>query len=118
MTKFRVMFSMMYAQVYDPLTKMANRAVRCIHLGRCRNQPGYLGLDPETGKLHVSVHCRFVEGECPGLKLSKEGWQTAMPSYSEMRDDSAQWVAEEPLLGTEPSIVHDGHEEIEDLVTT
>ena len=117
-TKFRVMFSMMYAQVYDPLTKMANRAVRCIHLGRCRNQPGYLGLDPETGKLHVSVHCRFVEGECPGLKLSKEGWQTAMPSYSEMRYDSAQWVAEEPLLGTEPSIVHDGHEEMEDLVTT
>ena len=72
-THFRVPFCMMYAKVYDPITKMANRAVRCIHLGRCRDQPGYKGLDPETGKVHVSVHCRFVESECPGLRLSKEG---------------------------------------------
>jgi len=111
-THFRVPFCMMYAKVYDPITKMANRAVRCIHLGRCRDQPGYKGLDPETGKVHVSVHCRFVESECPGLRLSKEGWQTAMPSYSEMFDDSAQWVADEPLLGGEPSILQDVEEEL------
>ena len=43
-TQFRVPFCMMYAKVYDPITKMANRSVRCIHLGRCRDQPGYKGL--------------------------------------------------------------------------
>ena len=41
-TRFRVMFCMMYAQVYDPLTKMANRAVRCIHTLGSLSQSAWL----------------------------------------------------------------------------
>ena len=50
-TQFRVWGCMMYAKIYNPVTKMADKAVRCLHLGRLPSQPGYLGLDPETGKL-------------------------------------------------------------------
>jgi hypothetical protein len=97
-THFRVFGCMMYAKIYDPVTKMANRAMRGIHLRRCTHQPGYEMLEPETGKVHVTVHCRFVETECPGLTLAKEGWEQAMPSFSDVYDDTATRVADAPIL--------------------
>jgi hypothetical protein len=107
-TQFRVWGCMAYAQVYNPLTKMADRAVRCINLGRCSHQPGFMLMDPETKKVHVSVHCKFVETECPGLTLAKEGWEQAMPSYADLHDDSATRVADAPILQDTRAVLEPG----------
>ena len=95
---FRVWGCMMYAQLYDPITKQANRALRLVHLGRAPNQPGYIGVDPETKAVHISVHCRFVETECPGFTLSAHGWEQVMPSYHDMYVGEAERVVDVPLL--------------------
>ena len=109
-TGFRVFGCMMYAQVFNPISKMADRAVRCIHLGRLPNQPGYLGLDPETGKLVQSVNCRFVETECPGLTLARAGWLTAMPSYHALYDADAPLANDESeFVAFEQTILDPGH---------
>ena len=83
---FRVWGCVVYAKVFHRVSKMADQAVRCVHLGRAPNQSGYLCFDPATKQMHVSVHCRFVETAVPGLTLSKQGWQDIVPEFADEYD--------------------------------
>merc|ERR1711965_1050272 len=49
---FRVWGCTVYAKVFNPITKMANRAVRCVYLGRAPDQTGDLCFDASTRKMH------------------------------------------------------------------
>ena len=89
----RVWGCMVYPKIMHTATKMANRSVPCIHLGRCPTQPGYLAYNPATGKVVSSIHCRFVESESPGLTVNaRGGWIQATPSYSDDYDADADVV--------------------------
>jgi hypothetical protein len=80
---FRVFGCVVYCKVFDRVTKMANQAVRCIHLGRAPNQSGYLCYNPESKKMFVSVHCSFVETAFPGLTMAPEGWEQCVPEFAD-----------------------------------
>eukprot|EP00965_Chrysotila_dentata_P116815 3860854-Pleurochrysis_carterae.AAC.1 len=47
--------------------KLSPQSVPCIYLGRARNQPGHMCLDPTTKRIYVSPHARFIESSFPGL---------------------------------------------------
>lgn len=68
---FRVWGCVGYFKVHNPITKMADRAVRGIHLGSVPH--GYRMLDPAMRKVSVAAHVRFVEGACPGVVVTREG---------------------------------------------
>ena len=97
-TQFRVWGCMVYAKIFNPLPKVADRAVRCLHLGRLPSQPGYMCYDPETKQLHKSIHCRFVETECPGLTMSREGLEQCMPSYHDMASEDWERAPDSSVL--------------------
>ena len=80
-SQFRVWGCVAYAKVYDRVTKMANQAVRCVHLGRAPNQSGYLCYEPRTRTMHVSTHVRFVETALPGLTMHSSGWEEVVPDF-------------------------------------
>jgi hypothetical protein len=90
---FRVWGCVVYAKLMHPLTKMANRAVRCVHLGRAQSGPGYVCYDPAGQRVHISIHCRFVETSTPGLTVSSQGgWLEAVPEYADEFDPDADIV--------------------------
>ena len=107
---FRVFGCVVYAKVFDRITKMSNQAVRCVHLGRAENQSGYYCYDPATKRMHVSVHCRFVETALPGLTLHSQGWQECVPEFSDEYDPAAARVDESELVGVERGSILDGIE--------
>ena len=92
---FRVWGCVVYAKIYNRVTKMSDSGVRGIHLGRASNQSGYLVYDPETKLMHVSIHCRFVETALPGLTMNREGYEMIVPDFADdynpnapLRDES------------------------------
>jgi len=56
-----------YALLYHPVTKMAERAIRGIYIGRASDQSAYLVQDVATGKIISTPHVRFVEEHFPGI---------------------------------------------------
>ena len=105
---FRVFGCVVYCKLYDRITKMSNQAVRCIHLGCAPNQTGYVCYEPETKRVYVSAHCRFVETSCPGLTLNRDGYEAIVPGFSDEYDDAAPRPEETPLIPGEESSVLDG----------
>ena len=102
-SRFRVWGCVVYAKVYNRVTKMSDQAVRCIHLGLANDQTGYLCYEPESRKLITSVHCRFVETATPGLTLNSEGgWQQVVPNFAE--DFDAGLEAFDDTEAAEPEI--------------
>jgi hypothetical protein len=90
---YRVWGCVVYAKVMHPLTKMANQAVRCVHLGRATSGPGYICYDPSTQKAHISIHCRFVERSTPGFTVNSQGgWLECVPDYADEFDCDADIV--------------------------
>lgn len=53
---FRVWGCVAYAKIYNPLTKMADRAIRGVHLGHAPNQSGYLVYEPQTRTTCMWAH--------------------------------------------------------------
>ena len=60
---------------------MADRAVRGIHLGSVPH--GYRMLDPAMRKVSVAAHVRFVEDACPGVVVTREGWEDVVPWFAD-----------------------------------
>ena len=85
-----VVCCVVYAKVFDRMSKMSDQAVRCVHLGRAPNQTGYLCFDPATRCMHVSIHCRFVEDALPGLTVARAGWEEIVPDFSDDYDANAE----------------------------
>ena len=101
--KFRPPGCLCYMKLLTPLGKVVKeteQAVRCIHLCRCRDQPGYHCLDPATGRVHVACHVRFVEDEFPGLTLTKNGSEQVVPSFADDYDPKARRT-KHPTVGDE-----------------
>ena len=72
-----------YPKIHHPITKQSNQSMPCIHLTKSQLQPGYVCLEPLTGKIYVTPHVRFVESEFPGLERTEEGYdRVAPPSFS------------------------------------
>ena len=97
---YRVWGCVAYAKIYNPLTKMADRAVRGVHLGRAPNQSGYLVYEPQTRKMHVSTHVRFVETALPGLTLNADGYESVVPHFSDEHEPTAEPIDESESVPT------------------
>jgi hypothetical protein len=80
-SQFRAWGCVAYAKVFDRVTKMADQAVRCVHLGR--NDSGYLCYDPAAKRMHVSAHCSFVESAMPGLWRDADNIEHIIPEFAD-----------------------------------
>ena len=105
---FRVWGCTAYAKVINPITKMADRAIRGIHLGCAPNQTGYLFFDPSTRKLHVSSHVRFVEDSRPGVVVTRHGWEDTIPWFDDDFNPGAPHAPEGDLIPQPEDSVLDG----------
>ena len=91
--KYRPPGCLCYVKIIKPNpNKEQEQAVRAIHLCRARDQPGYCCLDPETGRIYVSPHVRFVESEFPGLTTTVNGSERVVPSFADDYDPDATRV--------------------------
>ena len=115
-SQFRVWGCVVYAKVFDRVTKMSNQAVRCINLGPAPNQSGYICYEPETKRIHVSIHCRFVETALPGLVVGAEGYERVVPDFADDFDEAAERAADGEFVETDMGSILDGIEP-EPLVT-
>ena len=79
-----------YFKVFNPASKVHDQAVRCVHLGRCWDQPGWRGLDPATGKIHTSPFVDFCENEYQGVTIDKSGREQFVPKFAVGHDPAAQ----------------------------
>jgi hypothetical protein len=93
--------------------KEQEQAVRAIHLCRARDQPGYCCLDPESGRIYVTPHVRFVEDEFPGITMSAGGSERVVPSFADDYDPNAtrvdsdapdNWYPIQPIPGAEHDV--------------
>ena len=66
-----------YPKVYNPVTKAADRAIRCVYLGPSWDQPGGIHYHPPTRRVVVTPHANFVPSEHPGLTLGAHDYQQA-----------------------------------------
>lgn len=70
-THIRAFGCLAYPLLFHPITKMAERATRGIHLGRAVDQSAYIVQDISTGRLSVTPHVRFVESSFPGVPRAR-----------------------------------------------
>eukprot|EP00965_Chrysotila_dentata_P163967 5413650-Pleurochrysis_carterae.AAC.1 len=56
-----------FPKIYLQPKKLSQQSIPCVYLGRARNQPGHMCLDPLTKLIYVSPHARFIETIFLGL---------------------------------------------------
>ncbi|KAL1529178.1 hypothetical protein AB1Y20_000137 [Prymnesium parvum] len=78
----RVWGCLVYVREPDPASKVHDRGVRCIYLGRSPTQPGFVCFDPQAGRVLVSPHCSFVEESFPGLVRRSSGGEAVVPDFA------------------------------------
>ena len=69
----RVLLCLAYYKVVNPSSKVHARARRALHVGRAEDQPGYVLIDSETGRVVVTPHARFCETYFPGFTKAPGG---------------------------------------------
>ena len=77
----------------DGKSKVEPQAARCMHLGRCPDQPGWKCLELSTGRIFNTPHVDFVETCFPGMTLDKSGNEQLVPPFSNEYDPSATPVS-------------------------
>ena len=79
-----------YPKIIHTQSKVHDQSVRCMHLGRSPDQPGWRCFDPVSGRIYTSPHVDFVETEFPGLTLSRAGSEQFVPSFAPDYNASAR----------------------------
>ena len=94
-----------YPKIYDAKSKVHDQSVRCMLLGRARDQPGWRCLDPLTGRVHVSPDVDFAEGSFPGLTVARDGREQIVPSSAPDYDADAPRVGglTQPFAPADPT---------------
>eukprot|EP00965_Chrysotila_dentata_P081814 2700667-Pleurochrysis_carterae.AAC.4 len=54
-----------FPKIYLQPNKLLPQSIPCVYLGRARNQPGHMCLDPLTKRTYASPHARFIETVFP-----------------------------------------------------
>ena len=87
--------------------KLEQQAAPMIHLGRARDQPGYVMYDPATNRIHVSPMVRMLRREFPGLRVVN-GREVVIPSFSQKFDNNLPRPAEAAKFGPLDFLDEDG----------
>ena len=69
---------------------MHEQSITCIHLRRSQTQPGWVCLDPRTGRKYSTVHVDFVEDCLPGITLDADDNEQVVPPFSRDYDPNAR----------------------------
>mgnify|MGYP001164178445 CR=1 FL=1 len=90
-THLRALGALCFPKLISTPSKVHERSKPCIHLGRARDQSGYICYDPKDRRIYITPHVVVLEDYFPGLTVNGTDG-IVVPPFDDSYDPTAPLV--------------------------